>query len=185
MKHALGAPKYITLGLDPARRSGWSIFDCGEFRVCGPASHAHEREDVISIAVRLAHDKGIPLVVGVEDWSLHGEWGRAQIFGMGAGWGRWEHILEREGYDKRLLFRVQVNVWRKAMLGLPPRTKRDDAKAAALRYCKGKRWKAESDDAAEAAVIGFYFTKNPDVHKQVRLAQKRMDLALRKKGLNR
>jgi hypothetical protein len=133
---------------------------------------------VISIAVRLAHDKGIPLVVGVEDWVLAGDWGRAQIFGMGAGWGRWEHILEREGYDKRLLFRVQVNEWRKAMLGLKPRTKRDDAKQAALNYCKGKRWKAESDDAAEAAVIGFYFTKNPDVHKAVVLAQKRINKEL-------
>ncbi len=172
-EHRAPRPLFITLGLDPARRSGWSIFDCGEFRVAGPARTAAEREEVVSIAMQLAHDKGVPLVVGVEDWALQGDWGRAQIFGMGAGWGRWEHILEREGHDPKLTFRVQVNEWRKMTLGLPPRVKRDDAKQAALMGCKARRWKAESDDAAEAAFIGYYFTLSQEVHDKVREAARK------------
>ena len=166
--HRKPPPRFIVLALDTARRSGWAIFDCGEFRVAGPAKTAEEREEVVRIAVELAHNKGIPLVVGAEDWELHGM-SRASIFGLGAGFGRWEHILEREGYDFKLLFRVKVDEWRSRILGLRPgRYKRDEAKQAALAACRMRKWKADSDDAAEAALIGLYFTLNAVTHNKVR-----------------
>jgi hypothetical protein len=160
-------PPFVILALDSARRSGWSIFDRGEFKVAGPASTWEHREEVVSIAAKLARDQSIPLVVGAEDWEMAGM-GRAAIFGLGAGFGRWEHVLEREGYDKRLLFRVKVDVWRRAILGARPgRNKREELKAMAIQACRARKWPVVSDDAAEAALVGFYMSRHPPVLSRV------------------
>jgi hypothetical protein len=172
-KHRLPPPRFIILSLDTARRSGWAIFDCGEFRVAGPATTPEHREEVVGIAVTLSRSKGIPLVVGAEDWDMQGM-GRAAIFGLGAGFGRWEHVLEREGYDKRLLFRVKVNEWRRMVLGARiGRNERDELKAMAMGACKARGWVVQSDDAAEAALIGFYISRHPPVLDAVREALSR------------
>lgn len=48
---------------------------------------------------------------------------------------------------------VSADTYRRAVLNLPPKTTRDRAKAAAIRYCEANGWHVPNHDAAEAVCI--------------------------------
>ncbi len=165
------------LAIDPAKVSGWAIFEHGRLIAHGVAESAEERA-----AVFTEHADRIDVVVR-EKFTQYNARGKRPgmargnfdtYIGLGAAWGRWAEQIEIVGL--RRIVGVTAMVWRGAVLG-GMRQKRDDWKALAVRSVEARFGVRVTDDEAEAILIGFWATKAPEVwdaipaREQRRLAQ--------------
>lgn len=144
--------RLCTLAIDPAATSGWAIFE-GKARVTsGVTRCAADRLHVVDQWSEHATANGLVRFVVAEKWTP-GMPSHSVMFGTGAAWGRWLERLEDSGYREDWILRLEPRQWRTAV-GIRARG-REHAKKAAMEafwYETGER--AETDDEAEAFLIG-------------------------------
>ena len=144
----------VVLGIDPASRSGWSLFVRGKLIGSGVVESTGERLDVLQMAAEVFTDEGLPFVVVAETWSP-GSWKSWNaIAAVHEPWGRWSEQLELIGCS--LIVRVLVNEWRRDLYGKNAVSSmpRKMAKMLAKQRVKSVYKKTVSDDEAEAILIG-------------------------------
>ena len=132
------------LGGDPGARGGWAAIDLAEpgYVASGVACSAIERQTAIASYVT-----GSTLVV-LESWTAGGEWGVAQMLGLGSQRGRWLEALELAGVPESSIVGVYPQTWRTTLAPLARRTG-EEAKRSALLVAKAiaKRPLASTDEA--------------------------------------
>lgn len=139
------------LAIDPARTSGWAIFDGPKLHDSGIACNATDRADVIERWLLLAATKNLVRAVVAESWSP-GMLSHATMFGCGAAFGRWLERIEDTGYRDDHIVRYLPAQWRK-LVGVRSRG-RAACKAEAIRKVHGLYGFVADEDEAEAILIG-------------------------------
>jgi hypothetical protein len=143
----------IILGLDPATKTGWSIFVNGEYEDSGVARNLQQRCEVLEKLRAIALNEELPVVVVAEDWTP-GDWKSWKaISGIFESWGRWDEQLNLTGFTD--IVRVLVQTWRSDIFGRgAKRMNRKTAKAMARARVKSVYHLNVSSDEAEAILIG-------------------------------
>jgi len=152
----------VVLGIDPATKSGYSIFVQGKLRSSGIVSSARARMSVIEEAVRFMSSSSMPLVVVVEDWSPGGWKSWKAIASVFESWGRWSEQLDLLGIKK--VVRVQVDTWRRDLYG-PQKMGRRGLKDLAKARVGSVYKKSVTHDEAEAILIGEWGCRAAEVSK--------------------
>ena len=160
----------VILGIDPGQTSGVSLWIGDECRGAWTVVLASERRATIADAV--AAGEGLPLVICGESWS--GGWSSERssartIAGLGAAWGRWQEAAEAAGVRPSQFIRVHTARWRSDVLGGRQARTAEHWKAAARAWCAAHEIEIDSDDAAEAACIGWWATRVPQTARALRL----------------
>lgn len=172
----------ILLAIDPGKVSGWAVVDAeGAALAAGEARSPEDRAHAIRVGkghVRALHSS---LVVIREHWQGTFRKDRSSartIAGLGASWGRWAEQLELARHPRRRIVSVGQSTWRAAILrgGACRTTPQWKAAAKAFAVTRWPQLAAvwhESPDACEAACLGLYGTKAPEVFR----------VALKREGL--
>lgn len=158
----------VTLGVDQATASGWSIhlgFRPVESGVVDVWDW-QARRSVIRKAYDLANRNNAS--VSTVKWFLfvyedHSAYplksykSTAQVLGLGGARDLWLDSLNRMGHPGKLRHGVSVRSWRADVLGLRAALKGDECKAQALRWARDHTGRAEMGfDEAEALAISAY-----------------------------
>ncbi len=139
------------LSIDPARSSGWAVFDGATLHDSGRALTATDRADVVERWLLLAATRNLVRAVVAEGWSP-GMLSHRTMFGCGASWGRWCERLDDTGYREDHVLRYTPHQWRK-LVGIRSRG-RESCKAEAIRMVDRIYGVTAMDDQAEAILIG-------------------------------
>lgn len=169
---------HITLGIDQANRSGWSVIgEVDRLVTHGLATTCAKRFLAIEFASGYARAARLPLVAVLEDHSKvplsagtrHAQdrrgpvsRGTAQVLGMGDARGRWCELLDLHGIRYTT---VAPKVWRRAVLGHKRVVKTDDAKRDAVVWVERMHRVQVSHDEAEAIAIAHWGAHAPEVAK--------------------
>jgi len=164
--HGYKPHQCIVFGLDPATRTGWSIFICGEYFASGVAITIEQRCDAIEKLRSVALDEELPVVVVAEDWFPGGPCWK-EIAGQYEAWGRWDENLQLTGFTDHV--RVQAHDWRTDIHG--DGVCKPTARASALKLAKAlAKARVRSsyklhvcDDEAEAILIGEWGCRSGEV----------------------
>lgn len=163
----------IILSIDAGKVSGWAIFDCGKLVEYGEARRLSERQDAVRMAVELAAERGLPLIVCAERWTAGG-WGKSAkggkknqgmtktLLGLGAAWGKWEDVLEDHEVPKRCVVRFPPQTWRARVLGNGA-MRSEHAKKVAVGYVEMRFKVVVKHDVAEGICIGCCGARAPEV----------------------
>lgn len=144
--------RLCVLGIDPARSSGWAIFDGERLHDSGTAITNHDRVDAVEKWLLLAATKDLIRVVSAETFTP-GMLSHTTMFGAGAAWGRWLERIEDTGYRPDHCVRYTPGQWRK-IVGIRGRG-REACKAEAVRMVHRMFGILADDDQAEAVLIGL------------------------------
>ena len=139
------------LSIDPARSSGWAVFDGAMLHDSGRALTATDRADVVERWLLLAATRNLVRAVVAEGWSP-GMLSHRTMFGCGASWGRWLERIEDSGYREDHILRYMPAQWRK-VVGIRSRG-RVACKAEAIRVVARLYDVVADEDQAEAILIG-------------------------------
>lgn len=139
------------LSLDPARSSGWAVFDGATLHDSGRARTAANRDDAIAAWLHLAAAKDLVRAVVAEDW-FRGARSHATTYAMGVSFGRWAEAVEATGVREDWILRIRPSEWRRC-LGFRSRG-RVAAKAEAVRYVHSLHGLTVGDDEADAICLG-------------------------------
>lgn len=139
------------LSIDPARSSGWAVFDGAMLHDSGRAKTSANRDDAIAAWLHLASAKNLVRAVVAEDW-FRGSRSHATTYAMGVSFGRWAEAVEATGIREDWILRVRPGEWRKA-LGFKSRG-RTAAKAESVRHVHSLHGLTVGDDEADAICLG-------------------------------
>lgn len=157
--------KHVVLAIDPAKVSGWAVFVNGLHHSSGEGTFKRADRDAVVLDARtLAEARDVPIAVAMETWTPHGAWGFKQAMGVGEQTGRWLDSLEAHHVDHRLV-RVQVNVWRRAVLSPPRAAKKAQLKTLAIMRARALMQTRRSigDNEAEAVCMAYWACHAPAV----------------------
>lgn len=139
------------LSIDPARSSGWAVFDGAMLHDSGCAKTSAHRDDAVAAWLHLASAKYLVRAVVAEDW-FKGARSHATTYSMGVSFGRWAEAVEATGIREDWILRVKPSDWRKA---LQFRSRgRQAAKAESVRYVHSLHGLTVGDDEADAICLG-------------------------------
>lgn len=147
----------VILAIDPGRRSGWCVATCGYVEAAGSATTQRHRSDAVALALEVAAERALPLVVVGEKWTPGGRYGGARTMaGLGAQWGLWLAEVEPHVAARRIV-RVYAQTWRARVLGGGRGITTAQWHARARdRAQQALRREAGSDDEAEAVCIAVW-----------------------------
>lgn len=169
----------VTLNIDTARVSGWSVWARGYLIASGELDTLVEAaiRDVVARALEGAAQLGLPACIVLEK-----PWGGSPniVAALGAARERWLRVWRElaVGNLARVVL-VQPGTWRAAVLtGWRPRMERDDCRALELAMGRALAGVAElGGDEAPAVCIGFWSSRAGEVGKTLGKRVHRQQLA--------
>jgi hypothetical protein len=109
-------PRFVTFGIDPGDTSGWGVATCPEIpAIVGIATTIEQRVEVCRYVKEFS--KGLPIVVGIEDWTIGGPNANYHMFkSLGESAGRWlEQVEAILGITKKHVVRTTPQQWRNGL----------------------------------------------------------------------
>lgn len=163
----------VILALDPGNTAGACIASINIVdRTHGPTPFFHGEDFRVEslFKVKQRQEPGVvsrfvetvgadSYVVAAESWSAGGWKSHKTLMGMGANWERWKTALLDQGVAERRIVRVLPREWRSAVLTRAKLT-REQWKARAIDYVRREFGYEANDDAAEAALIALWASKD-------------------------
>jgi hypothetical protein len=152
----------VIAAIDPGATSGAALFVGGDYIESRTCTTHLERASFARLAIEIACDAELPLIVVAEKWSAHGKWGTAQAAGTAAQWGMWQAAFETAGTFKigrstwPKFTRVLHATWVSRVLGCSTNVGGLILKAASVNRAQRLTGSAVDHNAADAVCIGIF-----------------------------
>lgn len=150
----------VVLAIDAGGTSGHAILSRGRPTISGATRTALDRSAAVAVAMHLACEADLPLVVAMESWAGKFK-STATAIGIGAARGRWEQAIENAGYRLDHIVWLSVSTWR-SRIGMGKQADSQAYKRAAIARVKAQFGMVVGPDEAEAILIGFVASMAPE-----------------------